>query len=164
LWTAGLCHGGTAIRGAESGFQPESSVTGFSARKGAERLYDAYARGDGEAVAALIHDDIDWVVYNPVQVFAFSGPRRGKAQVLEVLRDIASDYALQSYVPEIIVAERDRAAVLSNAAFLQRTTNRVLRLRLVNFLRFQDEKIIEFREFSDTFDTVEQALGRWIEV
>ena len=58
----------------------------------------------------------------------------------------------------------DRAAVLSNAAFLQRATNRVLRLRLVNFLRFQDEKIIEFREFSDTFDTVEQALGRWIEV
>jgi ketosteroid isomerase-like protein len=84
--------------------------------------------------------------------------------VLEVLAQIAGDYALQSYVPEIIVAEGDRAAVLSNVAFLQRATNRVLRLRLVNFLRFQDEKIIEFREFSDTFDTVEQALGRWIEV
>jgi ketosteroid isomerase-like protein len=152
------------IRGAESGFHLERAVTGFSARAGAERLYDAYSRGDAEAVAALIHDDIDWVVYNPVRIFAFSGPRRGKAQVLEVLGQIASDYALQSYVPEIIVAEGDRAAVLSSAAFLQRSTNRVLRLRLVNFLRFQDEKIIEFREFSDTFDTVEQALGRWIEV
>ena len=139
-------------------------MTGFSARVGAERLYDAYARGDAGAVADLIHDDIDWTVYNPVRIFAFSGPRRGKAQVLEVLAQIASDYTLQSYVPEIIVAEGDRAAVLSNATFLQRTTNRVLRLRLVNFLRFQDEKIIEFREFSDTFDTVEQALGRWIEV
>jgi ketosteroid isomerase-like protein len=139
-------------------------VTGFSARKGAERLYDAYARGDAAAVADLIHDDIDWAVYNPVRIFAFSGPRRGKHQVLEVLTQIANDYALQSYVPEIIIAEGDRAAVLSNAAFLQRATNRVLRLRLVNFLRFQDEKIIEFREISDTFDTVEQALGRWIEV
>jgi ketosteroid isomerase-like protein len=139
-------------------------VTGFSARAGAERLYEAYARRDREAVAALIHDDIDWAVYNPVRVFAFSGPRRGKAQVLEVLAQIAADYELKSYVPEIIIAEGDRAAVLSNVAFRQRATDRVLRLRLVNFLRFQDEKIIEFREFSDTFDTVEQALGHWIEV
>src|SRR5438045_521907 len=66
-------------------FQLERDVTGFSARVGAERLYDAYASGDVAAVADLIHDDIDWVVYNPVRIFAFSGPRRGKAQVLEVL-------------------------------------------------------------------------------
>jgi ketosteroid isomerase-like protein len=54
--------------------------------------------------------------------------------------------------------------VLSKTAFEQRSTGRVLSLRLVNFVRVQDGKIIEFREFSDTFDVVEQAVGSWLEV
>jgi ketosteroid isomerase-like protein len=32
-------------------------------------------------------------------------------------------------------------------------------MELVNFLRVEDGKIVEFREFSDTFDAVEQAVG-----
>jgi ketosteroid isomerase-like protein len=35
-----------------------------------------------------------------------------------------------------------------------------LRFRVANFLRFQDGRVIEFREFSNSFDVVEQALGR----
>ena len=46
----------------------------------------------------------------------------------------------------------------------QTVGKRMLRLRLVNFLRFQDGQVIEFREFSDTFDAVEQALGTWIKL
>ena len=49
-------------------------------------------------------------------------------------------------------------------AFVQRTTGRILSLRLVNFLRIQDGRMIEFKEFSDTFDVVEQAMGAWLEV
>jgi len=42
-------------------------------------LYDAYARRDFDCVAALIHDDIDWVIYQPVGVFPFAGARSGRA-------------------------------------------------------------------------------------
>ena len=38
-------------------------------------LYDAYGRRDFERVAALIHDDIDWIIYAPMSVFPFAGPR-----------------------------------------------------------------------------------------
>jgi ketosteroid isomerase-like protein len=50
--------------------------------------------------------------------------------------------------------------VMSDVRFTQRATNRTLRFRIANFLRFQDGKVIEFREFANTFDLVEQALGR----
>jgi ketosteroid isomerase-like protein len=50
-----------------------------------DQLYEAYARGDGERVAAMIDDDIDWIIHGPVQVFPFEGPRKGKAEVLDVL-------------------------------------------------------------------------------
>lgn len=139
-------------------------MTDNATRAAVKALYEAYAARDLDRVAALIHDDIEWIIYGPVQVFPFQGPRRGKAQVLDVLAAIGKDYALERYVPEIIIVEGDRAAVMSDAAFMQRATKRTLSMRLANFLRFRDGLLVEFREFTDTFDAVEQALGKWIEV
>ena len=127
-------------------------------------LYDAYARGDIAHVASLIDDDIDWVIYAPMNIFPFVGARRGKAAVLEALGRMANDYQLERYVPTLILVDGDRAAVLSDVAFRQRSTNRVLSFNLANFLRIRDGRVIEFREFANTFDVVEQALGRAIEV
>ena len=139
-------------------------MTRHPTRVAVEQLYEAYARGDGERVAALIDDDIDWMIHGPVQVFPFEGPRRGKAEVLDVLAAIAKDYALERYRPEVIIVEDDRAAVMSDVAFKQRATGRTLRMRLVDLLRFRDGRVVEFREFSDSFDAAEQALGEWLHV
>jgi ketosteroid isomerase-like protein len=84
--------------------------------------------------------------------------------VLEVLRAIGSQFALKRYEPEIIIVEGDRAATMVRTTFEQRTTGRTLSLRLVNLLRIQDGQVIEFKEFSDTFDVVEQAMGAWLQV
>jgi uncharacterized protein len=123
-------------------------------------IYDAYARGDAERVASLLHDDIDWVIHEPVGVFPFAGPRRGRDAVMQALAAIAEQYALQSYKPEIMIVDGERAAVMSDVSFVQRATNRVLRFRVADFLRLQDGRVIEFREFANSFDLVEQALGR----
>ncbi len=123
-------------------------------------LYDAYARRDFERIAALLHDDIDWMIYAPVPVFPFAGPRRGRAAVLQAMGGIAEQYAVESYTPEIVLVDGDRAAVVSDASFRQRATERILRFRVANFLRFEDGQLIEFREFLNSFDAVEQALGR----
>lgn len=136
----------------------------FDVRAAIRDLYDAYVRADGERVAALIHEDIDWIIHGPARVFPFEGPRRGKAQVLDVLTTIGQQFEPKRYTPEIVIVEGDRAAVLVQTSFLQRSTGRTLSIRLVHFMRFQDGKIIEFRELSDTFDVVEQAMGSWLHV
>jgi ketosteroid isomerase-like protein len=127
-------------------------------------LYDAYERRDFERVASLIHPDIDWVIYGPVGVFQFAGPRHGRAAVLEAMGKIAEHYALESYRPELMIVDGERAAVMSDASYKQRTTDRVLRLRIANFLRWQDGRLIEFREFTNSYDAVEQALGRELQL
>jgi len=133
-------------------------------RAAVTELYDAYARRDFERFAAIIDDDIDWIIYGPVQVFPFAGQRRGRIAVLEALGGIAQDYLLERYEPRVIIVEGDRAAVMSDVAFQQRSTERTVSTQLANFLRFRNGKLIEFREFANSFDLVEQALGRWIEV
>jgi len=133
-------------------------------REAVRELYDAYARRDFERVASYIHPDIDWVIFAPISIFPFAGPRHGRAAVLEAMAGIAEDFALESYKPEVMIVEGDRAAVISDVSFTQRKTNRLMRFRVANFLRMQDGLLIEFREFANSFDVVEQALGRELQI
>ena len=116
-----------------------------------------------ERVAALIHDDVDWVIYAPMSVFPFAGPRRAR-------RRARGDGRRRQglCVGKLQAANHDRrrarAALLSDVGYRQRSTNRVLRLRIANFLRFEDGRLIEYREFIDSYDAVEQALGRELQL
>jgi ketosteroid isomerase-like protein len=127
-------------------------------------LYDAYGRRDFERVAALIHDDIDWVIYAPMPVFPFAGPRHGRTAVLAAMAEIAVSFSLESYNPQVTIIEGARAALMSDVGYRQRATGRVLRLRIAGFMRLQDGRLIEYREFIDSFDAVEQALGRELQL
>ena len=133
-------------------------------RERVRELYDAYGRRDFERVASYIHSDIDWVIYAPMSIFPFAGPRHGRAAVLKAMAGIAEAYVLENYKPEVIIAEGERAAIVSDVGFTQRATKRLLRFRVANFLRFQDGQLIEFREFTNSFDVVEQALGRELQI
>jgi ketosteroid isomerase-like protein len=128
------------------------------------QLYDFYARKDADAIQSLIHDDIDWTMYGPEKIFPFQGHRSGKTAVLQVLQMIGEEYELQRYEPEFVIADGDRVAAISNVAFRRKSSGRVLSFKVANFMRVQDGRIIEFREFSDTFNVAEQALGHFIEV
>jgi ketosteroid isomerase-like protein len=139
-------------------------VGDLGTRAAVKDLYGAYAKGDVARLALLIHENIDWAIYSPITVFPFAGSRRGRAAVLEVMAAIGQVYQLDSHKIEQMVIEGDRAAVLADIGFTQRSTGRTLRFRVANFLRVDDGRLIEFREFSDSFDLVEQALGHTVDL
>lgn len=139
-------------------------MSDLGTRAAIKDLYGAYARGDRARVALLIHEDIDWAIYSPVTVFPFAGVRHGRAAVLEALAGIAAVYEMESLKVEQTIIDGDRAAVLADLGFKQRATNRLLRFRVAHFLRFNDGRLIEFREFADSFDLVEQAIGHAVDV
>lgn len=99
-----------------------------------------------------------------MSVFPFAGPRRGRAAVLAAMADIAKAFALEAYNPDVMIAEGERAALMSVVSYRQRATGRVLRVRIASFLRLQDGRLVEYREFIDSFDAVELALGRELQL
>lgn len=127
-------------------------------------LYEAYVLRDFVRVAAYIDDDIDWVIHAPRQLFGFSGPRRGKSDVLEALGEIAKHYAIENYQPKITIVDGDRATVVSDVVFSQRVTGRVLNFRIADVMRLARGRVIEFEEFVDSIDVAEQALGRYLDL
>ena len=77
---------------------------------------------------------------------------------------IGGQYELKRYDHERLVVEGEQAAVMSQTSFVHRATKRTLNMRLINFIRVQNGQIVEFREFSDTLDAVEQALGFQLQI
>jgi hypothetical protein len=53
---------------------------------------------------------------------------------------------------------------MSQVAYEQRSTKRTITARRATFLRFQQNLLLEFRMFIDTFDLVEQVHGTWIDI
>ena len=125
-----------------------------------EAFYKAYAARDAAKVAEFLGDDIEWTVSGPVDYLPFCGTHRGKAAVLDLIgRQVPAVLRVFSFVPDSILIDGDRVAMLSRQTSRRTGDGRVSSYRVANFLRFRDGKVIENLSLLDSFDAVEQVLG-----
>jgi ketosteroid isomerase-like protein len=110
----------------------------------------------------LIDDDVDWAIYGPIDMFPFLGARHGKAAVLEVCRQIADNIRVQRFDRESIMLGVDSAASMMRYSLTALDSNRPISLRLAQFAQFKAGRLLSMRVVVDTFDLVEQAIGRAI--
>jgi len=140
------------------------SMADGSIRPIVEAFYQASAARDVERVVSLIADHVDWLVQGPIDVFPFLGQRRGKAAVLEGYREIARKLEVTGYQVEALLVDGDRAAALIRISSTVRATGKVMSTRVSQFSRFRDGKLVEMRGVLDSFDMVEQTIGRPLDV
>jgi ketosteroid isomerase-like protein len=129
-----------------------------------EAFYQASAARDVERLMSLIADDVDWLVQGPVDIFAFFGQRHGKAAVREGYREIARRLEITGYQVEVLLVDGDRAAALIRLTSIVRATGKTMSVRTSQFSRFRAGKIIEMRAVLDSYDMVEQTIGRALDV
>lgn len=139
-------------------------MTTDETRTALDDLIDAFQRADHDRLVARYDDDIDWVLYAPILVFPFAGKRRGKTQVLTSLLGVYQQYQIAKFEVERMLVDGDQAASVSRVNVIQRATGRVINAQLAAFHRFRDGKLIQYRGFTDSFDTAEQALGYEIDI
>jgi ketosteroid isomerase-like protein len=108
----------------------------------------------------LIDDDVDWAIYGPIDMFPFLGARRGKAAVLEVLRQIAANVRVHKFDRETVMLGVDSAASMLRFSLTALDSNKPISLRVAHFAQFNAGRLRSLRVLVDTFDLVEQALGR----
>jgi uncharacterized protein (TIGR02246 family) len=129
-----------------------------------EAFYRASAERDIERVASILADDVDWLVQGPVDVFSFLGQRRGKAAVLEGYREIARKLEVTGYEVEQLLVDGDCAAALIRLSSVVVATGKTMSVRTSQFSRFRDGKLVQMHAVLDTFDLVEQTIGRPLDV
>jgi len=130
-------------------------------RERLETLYAAFRLAKVNFLLNAFADDVEFISYSPLDVFPFLGHHGGKAAMAEVLRAGYEEFEFLTYEPILTVCGGDEAAaVIVFARFIHRRTGRSISTMIAHFLRFRDGRIIELREFMDSFGAVRQLLGR----
>lgn len=129
-----------------------------------DTLYAAFKRGQIDFVLNSLDDDIEFISNAPIEIFPFLGHRRGKLAVAEAIKGAHAEFDILSYEPVSALVEAEQAAVMLFAHGVSRKTGRSLRLAVAHFLKFRNDKIIELREFMDSFSAAEQMLGRSLDL
>jgi ketosteroid isomerase-like protein len=110
-----------------------------------------------DELESVIDEDVDWAIYGPIDMFPFLGARRGKAAVLEVIRQIADNIRFER---ETIMLGVDSASSMLRYSLTALDSNKPISLRLAHFAQFKAGRLRSIRVLLDTFDLVEQALGQ----
>jgi ketosteroid isomerase-like protein len=122
-------------------------------------LHRAINERQPEDLETLIDEDVDWAVYGPIDMFPFLGARRGKAAVLEVIRQIAENVRVRRFDRESIMLGVDSASSMMRYSLTALDSNKPISLRVAHFAQFKAGRLLNIRVLLDTFDLVEQALG-----
>jgi ketosteroid isomerase-like protein len=97
-------------------------------------------------------------------MFPFLGARHGKAAVLEVVRQIAENVRVHRFERESIMLGVDSAASMIRYSLTAIDINKPISVRIAHFAQFRAGRLLNIRVLVDTFDLVEQALGRPIDL
>ncbi len=135
------------------------------ARSVVEAFYKALAASDFAALAPYLDDNVTWTISGPVDVLPFCGQRHGKDLVLKLLdRDIAVFLEKRRLVPSATLIDGNRAAVFGKLVASRGDINRTISYRICQFVKFENEKVVDYMSLIDSFDAVEQVLGQQITV
>jgi ketosteroid isomerase-like protein len=108
----------------------------------------------------LLDEDVDWAIYGPIDMFPFLGARRGKSAVLDVVERIAENFRVHRFDRETIMLGVDSASSMLRYTLTALDTNKPISLRVAHFAQFKAGRLSSIRVLIDSFDLVEQVLGR----
>jgi ketosteroid isomerase-like protein len=113
-----------------------------------------------DEIEALIDEDVEWSLHGPIDMFPFFGARRGKAAVIEVIRQMAENFSVRRFDRESIMLGVDSAASMMRYSLTTLDSNKPINLRIAHFARFRQGRLYNLRVLIDAYELVEQALGR----
>ena len=113
-----------------------------------QRGYEAFGRGDIEALLALFDENVEWITPGPSDL-PTAGRRRGRQQVAEFFQSVNSLFEVQRFEPEAFVSEGDRVVVLGSETTRVTATGKVLELRWAHAFTVRNGKVSTFEEYQD---------------
>jgi ketosteroid isomerase-like protein len=121
---------------------------------------DAFYSGDTGAALACCDDDLDSITHAPIDLFPHLGHKHGKDWVAEAIRIQQKRYSDRKYEIRLIVVEGDKVATMQRLSLRKRSDDRVVHLEIAEFFTLRGGRIHVHRSFFDSFDLVQQWLGK----
>jgi ketosteroid isomerase-like protein len=134
-------------------------------RRAVDGFYQAVAALDLDAIVQCFASNIEWTCFAPIEVIAYSGRHRGLDSVRKIYRSMRENFVeLTRYAPEMLLVDGDKAAAVVSIAGIRKPNNRMISHQTLQFMRLEDGKISQFRMWMDSIDTIQQRIGREIDL
>ena len=114
-----------------------------------QKLYDAFAQDDIQAILDNLTDDVEWTLEGP-SIIPFAGKRKGPSQVLGFFQALASTQQNMKLTTERWVAQGDTVATLSRYSGTVKATGKSFDTPVGHFFTIRNGKISGFVDLLDT--------------
>ena len=114
-------------------------------------MYEAFGRGDVEAILAQLTDDVDWAVDADTESAPWYGARQGKDAVRGFFEGIAKTGQVKEFTPLSFASNDDGDVhVFLRYAFTASATGEDVAMNLHHYWKFSDGKVCFLRASEDT--------------
>ena len=117
-------------------------------------IYEAFGRGDVQAVLDGVTDDVDWATETSSTAAPWYGVRHGKNGVASFFEAFGSTMEVEEFNPYAIAANDTEVHTVVHCRATSRATGRAIDHDLHHFFRFENGKIAFYRGTEDTAQTV----------
>jgi uncharacterized protein len=124
------------------------------------KFLDAFYSGDANAAIACCDDELDSITHAPIELFPHLGHKHGKDWVAEAIRIQQKRYSDRKYEMKFVAVEGGKVATMQYLSLRKRSDDRVVHLESAEFFTLRDGRILIHRSFFDSFDFVQQLLGK----
>ena len=114
------------------------------------RLYEAYGRGDVEAVLAEVADDVDWAAEAASTAVPWYGSHRGKGEVPRFFKEIASNVEVTEFTPLSFTSNETDVIAAVRFGYTVNATGKSVAMLMQHWWRFADGMIVYFRGSEDS--------------
>lgn len=114
-------------------------------------MYEAFGRGDVEAILDLVTDDVDWSTDAAIESAPWYGPKRGKPGVRSFFEGIGQAGPVTEFTPLSFGANDDGDVfAFVRYAFTATATGKDVAMNLHHYWKFRDGKVCFVRSSEDT--------------
>lgn len=128
----------------------------------ARGFLNALVSRDVDGLATILHPQVDWIVYGPIDMFPFLGMHRGRDAVSDACAELLRATQIGAIKIERQVVAGDSASLLLRCSLRPVRIDTPVSVRMAIFVQLADRLIGDVRVVIDTFDLVQQSLGREI--
>lgn len=114
-------------------------------------MYEAFGRGDVDAIGELVTDDVDWSTDAAIESAPWYGPKHGKAGVRSFFEGIGQTGPVTEFTPLSFASNDDGdVMVFIRYAFTVTATGKDVAMNLHHYWKFRDGKVCFVRSSEDT--------------
>ena len=117
----------------------------------ARRVYEAFGRGDVQAILDWVTDDVDWSTDAAIPSAPWYGPRRGKDEVVRFFAAVGGTGPVTEFTPLAYAGNEDGdVMVFLRYAFTVTATGKHVEMNMHHYWKFRDGKACYVRSSEDT--------------